>query len=75
MVNAECLELSRHIFTTLIIVQRAQSLTSDILSPCLELLESSKHFGLVLQQINSFKVRIVINECDPKVLALVSGNL
>jgi hypothetical protein len=75
MINAECIKLSRHVFTTLIIAQRAQSLTSDILSPCFELLESSKRFGLVLQQINSFKARSVINEGDPKAIPLVSSNL
>jgi hypothetical protein len=75
MVNAECLKLLRHVFATLIIVQQAQSLTSDILRPCLELHESSKCLRLVLQQINSLQARIVINEYDSKAIALVVGNL
>ena len=41
MINAECLKLSRHVFPTLIVAQGAHPLTSDVLSPCLELLERS----------------------------------
>ena len=62
MINAKGLKFSRHVFATLIIAQRAQSLTSDVLSPCLELLESSECLGLALQEINGFEARIVINE-------------
>ena len=42
MINAERLKLSRHVFPALVIAQGAHPLTSDVLSPCLELLERSK---------------------------------
>jgi len=29
----------------------------------------------VLQQVDCFEVREVINECDPKAVSLMSGNL
>jgi len=70
IIDAECLEVSRHVFTTLIIAQAAQSFTSDVLSPSLELLECSERFGLALQQINSFEARVVINESDPIAISL-----
>ena len=75
MIDAESLKLSRHVFPTLVIAQGAQPFTSDVLSPRFELLECSKGLRLVLQQINCFEAREVINECDPEVIALVGGDL
>jgi hypothetical protein len=75
MIDAECLKLPRHVLPTLVITQCAQSLTSDVLSPSLELLESSKCFRLVPQEINSLEARMIINEGDPKPISLVRGYL
>jgi hypothetical protein len=44
LINAECLKFSRHVLPSLVISQGAQPLTSDVLCPSLELLESSKGF-------------------------------
>jgi hypothetical protein len=50
----------------------AQPFTGNILSPSPELLESSKYFGLALQEINSLEARMVINEGDSIVMTLLS---
>jgi hypothetical protein len=42
MINAECFKLLRYVFSTLIIAQGAHPLASEVLSPCLELLEHTK---------------------------------
>jgi hypothetical protein len=75
MINAECLKLSRHVFSTLIIAQGAHPFASESLSPCLELLEGSKGFRLALQEIDCLEAREVINEGHPVAIALVSGHL
>src|SRR5580693_10599728 len=75
MIDAECLKLSRHVLPTLVITQCAQSLTSDVLSPSLELRERSKCFRLVPQQINSLEARMIINKGDPKPISLAHGYL
>jgi hypothetical protein len=75
MINAECLKILRHVLPTLVITQCAQSVTSNVLSPSLELCECSEHFRLVPQQINSLEVRMVINEGDSKPVSLVCGYL
>jgi hypothetical protein len=72
MIYAECLKLSRHVLATLIVAQAAQPFTSDILSPSPKLLESSKIFGLALQEINSLETRMVIDEGDPIAITLLS---
>ena len=42
MIDAERLKLPRHVFPTLVVAQGSHPQTSDILSPCLELLERSE---------------------------------
>ena len=75
MLNAEHLTLPRHVLSTLIVPQSAQFHPSDILSPSLELLECMKDLGLLLQEVNCFEVREVINEGDPVVIPLMCGHL
>ena len=75
MLNAECLKLPGHVLSTLVIPQSAQFCPSDILSPSLELLECSKGLRLLLQEVNCFEVRKVINEGDPVAIPLMCGHL
>ena len=75
MINAECFELSWHIFPTLIIMQRSHPFASEIFSPGLELLDSTKFVWLMFQKINSLKVRDVINKWHPASIAMMSGDL
>ena len=42
MINTKGLKFPEHVLAPLVIVQTAQSLSSDIFCPCLKLLESSK---------------------------------
>jgi hypothetical protein len=72
MINAECLKLSKHALIILIVPQRAQPFTGDILSPSPELLESSKHFRFALQDVNGLVTRMVINEGETIVITLLS---
>ena len=73
MINAEC--LPGHVLSTRVIPQSAQFRPSDILSPSLELLEYSKGLRFLLQEVNCFEAREVINEGDPVAIPLMCGHL
>jgi hypothetical protein len=48
IVNAEGFKLPEHVLATLIIIQAAQSLPSDVFHPCLELLKGTEGLRFLL---------------------------
>jgi hypothetical protein len=71
-IHQELIKFRRHILTSLIIAKNANSLASGVLSPCLVSLEGSEHIRLLHNKINSREMQVIIDKCNPVVMALLT---
>ena len=71
-IREEIIEIAAGIFTTLVVMEYANCMASEVLCPHLVTVEGTKDLRLLVDEVDSRVSQVIIDERDPVVVAMMA---